>query len=82
MQILTLLSKDFLRLVLIAVGIAMPMAAYFMHGWLDKFAYHIEISWWIYVATGLIALVLAMLTVSYQSIRTARMNPVKSLRSE
>lgn len=81
-QILILLSKDFLRLVLIAVGIAMPLAAYFMYGWLDKFAYHVEISWWVYVATGLIALFLAMLTVSYQSIRTARMNPVKSLRSE
>lgn len=81
-QILTLLSKDFIRLVLIAVGIAMPLAAYFMHGWLNKFAYHVDISWWVYVATGLIAIVLAMLTVSYQSIRTARMNPVKSLRSE
>ena len=81
-QILTLLSKDFIRLVLIAVGIAMPLAAYFMHSWLNKFAYHVDISWWVYVATGLIAIVLAMLTVSYQSVRTARMNPVKSLRSE
>jgi len=82
MQILTLLSKDFLRLVLIAVGIAMPLAAYFMDGWLNKFAYHVDIAWWVYVATGVNAIVLAMLTVSYQSIRTARMNPVKSLRSE
>ncbi|MRG46291.1 FtsX-like permease family protein [Chitinophaga sp. SYP-B3965] len=82
MQILTLLSKEFLRLVLIAVGIALPLAAYFMDGWLNKFAYHVNISWWVYVVTGLLAIVLAMLTVSYQSIRTARMNPVKSLRSE
>lgn len=82
MQILALLSKDFLRLVLIAVGIALPLSAYFMHGWLNKFAYHIEIAWWVFAATGLVAIVLAMLTVSYQSIRTARMNPVKSLRSE
>ncbi|SIO43621.1 ABC transporter permease [Chitinophaga niabensis] len=82
MQILALLSKDFIRLVLIAVGIAMPLAGYFMHGWLNRFAYHVDISWWVYVSTGVIAIVLAMLTVSYQSIRTARMNPVKSLRSE
>lgn len=82
MQILALLSKDLLRLVLIAVGIAMPLAAYFMHGWLNKFAYHVDIAWWVFVATGLIAIVLAVLTVSYQAVRTARMNPVKSLRSE
>ena len=81
-QILVLLSKEFLRLVLIAVAIAMPLAAYFMHGWLDKFAYHVEISWWVFAATALLALVLAMLTVSYQSVKTARMNPVKSLRTE
>ena len=82
MQILTLLSKDFIRLVLIAVGIALPLAAYFMDGWLNKFAYHVEIAWWVFAATGLLAILLAMLTVSYQAIRTARMNPVKSLRSE
>lgn len=82
MQILALLSKEFLRLVLIAVGIALPLAAYFMQGWLNKFAYHVDISWWVYAVTGLLAIVLAMLTVSYQSIRTARMDPIKSLRSE
>lgn len=82
LQILALLSKDFVRLVLIAIGIAMPLAAYFMNGWLNKFAYHVDVSWWVYVVTGLIALVLAMLTVGYQSIRTAMIDPVKSLRSE
>ncbi|WP_346317237.1 ABC transporter permease [Chitinophaga sp. YIM B06452] len=81
-QILVLLSKEFLRLVLIAVAIAMPLAAYFMHGWLEKFAYHIDIAWWVFAATALLAVVLAMLTVSYQSVKTARMNPVKSLRTE
>ncbi len=82
MQILTLLSKEFLRLVLVAIAIALPLAAYFMNGWLNKFAYHVEVQWWIYFATGLLALILAMLTVSYQSVRTARMNPIKSLRTE
>ncbi|RPE13821.1 ABC transporter permease [Chitinophaga lutea] len=82
LQILALLSKEFLRLVLIAVAIAMPLAAYLMNDWLNKFAYHIEVSWWVFVVTGILALVLALLTVSYQSVKTARMNPIKSLRSE
>ncbi|AWO01710.1 hypothetical protein DLD77_08355 [Chitinophaga alhagiae] len=81
-QILALLSKEFLRLVLVAIAIALPLAAYFMHGWLNRFAYHVEVAWWVLVVTAVLALVLAMLTVSYQSIKTARMNPVKSLRSE
>lgn len=81
-QILVLLSKDFLRLVLVAVAIALPLAAYFMQGWLEKFSAHIEISWWVFAGTALLSLVLAMMTVSYQSVRTARMNPVKSLRAE
>ncbi len=82
MQILALLSKEFLRLVLIAVAIAMPLAAYLMNGWLNKFAYHIDVSWWVFVVTGILALVLALMTVSYQSVKAARMNPIKSLRSE
>jgi putative ABC transport system permease protein len=81
-QILVLLSKEFLRLVLIAVAIAMPLAAYFMHDWLNKFAYHVDVSWWVFALTALLAITLAMLTVSYQSVKTARMNPVKSLRTE
>ncbi len=81
-QILVLLSKDFLRLVLVAVAIALPLAAYFMQGWLEQFSMHIEISWWVFAGTALLSLVLAMMTVSYQSVRTARMNPVKSLRAE
>ncbi|MBO9152681.1 ABC transporter permease [Chitinophaga sp. GCM10012297] len=81
-QILVLLSKEFLRLVLIAVAIAMPLAAYFMHDWLNRFAYHVEIAWWVFIVTALLAVTLAMLTVSYQSVKTARMNPVKSLRTE
>ncbi|MGN6509823.1 MAG: FtsX-like permease family protein, partial [Chitinophaga sp.] len=81
-QILVLLSKEFLRLVLIAVAIAMPLAAYFMHDWLNKFAYHVDVSWWVFALTALLAITLAMLTVSYQSVKTARMNPIKSLRTE
>ncbi|MGE7777939.1 ABC transporter permease [Chitinophaga sp. NPDC101104] len=81
-QILVLLSKDFLRLVLVAVAIALPLAAYFMQGWLEQFSMHIELSWWIFAGTALLSLALAMMTVSYQSVRTARMNPVKSLRAE
>lgn len=82
MQILVLLSKDFIRLVLFAISIGMPMAAYFMYGWLEKFAYHVSISWWVFALTSLLALLLAMLTVSYQSVKAARMNPIKSLRTE
>lgn len=82
MQILTLLSKEFLRLVVIAIAIALPVAAYFMNGWLNKFAYHVDVAWWVFAITGLLALLLAMLTVSYQAICTARMDPVKSLRTE
>ena len=82
MQILALLSKEFMRLVLIAVAIAMPLAAYFMNGWLNKFAYHIDVAWWVFAVTGILAMLLALLTVSYQSVKAARMNPVKSLRSE
>jgi ABC-type antimicrobial peptide transport system permease subunit len=80
--IVTLLSSDFLKLVLIAIVIASPLAWYAMHNWLKEFAYHISIQWWVFVVTGLLAIIIALLTISYQSIRAALMNPVKSLRSE
>ena len=80
--IVVLLSKDFIKLVLIAIVIASPLAWYFMNGWLKDFAYHISIQWWVFAATGLLAIIIALLTVSYQSIRAALMNPVESLRSE
>lgn len=80
--IVTLLSKDFIKLVLIAIVIASPLAWYFMNRWLTDFAYHINIQWWVFVAVGLLAIIIALLTVSYQSIKAALMNPVKSLRSE
>ncbi|GAB2577705.1 ABC transporter permease [Spirosoma areae] len=77
-----LLSKDFVFLVLIAFGLATPLAYYFLSGWLQNYEYRTEISWWIFAVTGLGALLITLLTVSYQSIKAALMNPVKSLRSE
>ncbi len=77
-----LLAKDFLKLVLIAIVIASPVAYYFMQKWLSDFAYRIEISWWMFAAAGGLALVIAFLTVGAQSVKAALANPVKSLRSE
>jgi putative ABC transport system permease protein len=81
-QITALLSKDFLRLVLIAFVIASPIAYYLMDKWLADFAYRITIGWWIFALAGLLAIGIALATVSWQSIRAALANPVKSLRSE
>lgn len=77
-----LLTEDFLRLVLIANLVALPLGWWFMHRWLDNFAYHTSLSWWIFLAAGLLALMIALVTVSMQSIRAALSNPVKSLRTE
>jgi putative ABC transport system permease protein len=81
-QIVQLLSKDFVRLVIIGIVIASPIAYYFMDKWLQDFAYRVEISWWIFALAGIVAISIALLTVSYQAIRAALMNPVKSLRTE
>lgn len=77
-----LMTKDFVLLVLIALVIAVPLAYYFMHNWLQRFEYRTGISWWIIAATAAGAVLIALLTVSFQSIKAAMMNPVKSLRSE
>ncbi|GAB3729903.1 ABC transporter permease [Spirosoma lituiforme] len=77
-----LLSKDFMLLVLIALLIATPLAWYGMNQWLQKYSYRTELNWWIFVAAGAGALSIALLTVSFQSIKAALTNPVKSLRSE
>ena len=77
-----LLSKDFLGLVLIALVIALPLAGYFMGHWLEHYPYRTTISWWIFAAAGAGAIGITVLTVSYQSIKAALANPVKSLRSE
>ncbi|GAB3175453.1 ABC transporter permease [Telluribacter humicola] len=81
-SIVLLLSKDFLKLVLIAIVIASPIAWYAMNQWLSDFAYKIDIPWWVFVVSGALAVVIAFITISYQSIKAALMNPVKSLRSE
>jgi len=77
-----LLSKDFVTLVIISLVIAAPIAWYFMAKWLQGYQYRTPISWWIFAATGMGALVVTLFTVSYQSIKAALANPVKSLRSE
>lgn len=81
-QIIGLLSKDFLKLIVIACVVAFPLGYWGMNQWLQDFAYRIEISAWIFVLAGIAAIVIALLTVSFQSIKAALMNPVKSLKSE
>jgi len=77
-----MLSKDFLLLVLISFVIAVPVAWWGMNKWLQDFAYRINIGWWIFVVAGVTALLIALITVSFQAIKAAIANPVKSLRTE
>jgi ABC-type antimicrobial peptide transport system permease subunit len=77
-----LLSKDFLALIVISLVIATPVAYYVMHRWLQNYHYRVEISWWIFGVTAIGAIIITLVTVSYQSIKAALANPVKSLRSE
>jgi len=81
-SIVALLSTDFLKLVLVAIVIASPLAWYLMDGWLQGFAYKISIGWWVFALAGLLAVGIALLTVSFQSVKAALTNPVKSLRTE
>jgi putative ABC transport system permease protein len=81
-NITTMLSKDFISQVLISILIASPVAWYFMNKWLEDFAYRVNISWWVFALAGIIALSIALLTVSFQAIKAAIANPVKSLRTE
>ena len=81
-NIIGMLSKDFLKLVLIAAVISFPVAWWVMNKWLQDFAYRINISWWIFLVAGLIAALIALVTVSVQAIKAAIANPVKSLRTE
>ncbi|QNF32616.1 ABC transporter permease [Adhaeribacter swui] len=81
-NIVALLSRDFLKLVILANLIAWPLAAWLMHRWLQDFAYRIELGWWVFVLAGVAALAVALFTVSFQAIKAAVDNPVNSLRSE
>ena len=77
-----MLSKEFVALVIISCVIVAPLAWYFLDKWLLNYSYRTEISWWIFVAAGAGALIITLFTVSYQAIKAALMNPVKSLRTE
>jgi len=81
-QVMLLLSKEFLKPVLIAIVIASPVAAYIMHNWLQHYTYRIDIEWWMFGIAGLLAVLIALATVSVQSFRVANLNPVKALRTE
>ena len=80
--IVRLLSKDFLLLVGAAILVATPVAWYVMNNWLQDFAYRINISWWMFFAAGIISILIALITISFQAIKAAVANPVESLRSE
>jgi len=81
-EIVTMISKDFVKLVLIAFVIAFPIAWWMMNKWLQSFAYRINISWWVFALAGLLTIAIALITVSFQAIKAAIANPVKSLRTE
>ncbi len=81
-SIVRLLSKDFLKLILIAMLIAVPASWYFMHQWLQDFAYRISIGWWIFIVAGLFAIIIALITISFHAIKAGIANPVAALRSE
>jgi len=80
--ITTLLSFDFVKLVALAILIASPMAWWAVNKWLQGFAYHAPVQWWIFATAGLTAILIALITVSFQSVKAALMNPVKSLKAE
>ena len=81
-SIVSLLSFDFLRLVVFALLLASPIAWWAAHQWLADFAYKVSIEWWVFALAGLMAIVITLLTVSFQSIKAALVNPAKSLRSQ
>lgn len=81
-SITTLLSKDFLQLVFISCIVAFPVAWWIMNNWLQNYKYRVQISWWIFLAAGISAILIALITISFQSVKAAIANPVKSLRSE
>jgi ABC-type antimicrobial peptide transport system permease subunit len=80
--ITTMLSKDFVKLVLVAILVASPVAWWIVNKWLESFTYKIDVSWWMFISAGAIAILIALVTVSFQAIKAAIANPVKSLRTE
>jgi putative ABC transport system permease protein len=81
-HIVGLLSRHFIKLVLIAILIAWPLAWWVLHRWLQDYAYRIDISWWVFALAGVIALLIALMTVSILAVKAAMANPVESLRTE
>jgi len=81
-DIISLLSKDFVRLIFLSICIASPIAWWAMNKWLQGYAYRIDIAWWMFALVGLISLLIALATVSFQAIKSAIANPIKSLRVE
>jgi putative ABC transport system permease protein len=81
-SIVLLLSGDFTRMVLVSIVIGLPFSYWLLHGWLKRFAFHIDLEIWYFLIAGLIALLIAWITVASQAIKAARVNPVKCLRTE
>lgn len=81
-SLVALLSKGLIVLVLVAILIATPLSWWAMHSWLNNFAYHVDIAWWIFAVAGFISVMIALVTVSFQAVKAALANPIKSLRSE
>jgi putative ABC transport system permease protein len=81
-EIFFLLSKEYILWVLISIIIASPIACYAMYKWLQNFAYRIELSWWVFAVAGIVALFIALITVSWQSLKAATRNPIEALRYE
>jgi putative ABC transport system permease protein len=81
-NIVVMLSRDFLILIIIATVIAFPIAWWAMYKWLQDFEYRIGVGWWIFILSGFIAMLVALFTISFQAVRAAVSNPVKSLRNE
>lgn len=80
-DIIRMLSKDFIRLIILSICIASPIAWWTMNRWLQGYAYRIDMAWWMFVSVGLVALIIALATVSFQTVKSAISNPVKSLRA-
>ena len=81
-SILALMSRDYLTLLLVSIGFAVPIAWWIMRNWLEEFAYRIQLSWWIFAVPSLAVVFIALITVSLHTLRAARTNPATSLRYE